>query len=228
MFVTDGETIISNWLAKASSSKVRYWFEIRSSDQNEIVFIVLLFSILFFLALVLGIFLTAASILAPLDKAARNRRAKIRFTMVDFFGLMFLIQLPMALTRAMTTTHDGTTEQGTQMTLYVLGWFASAVVWGKSVAVFSQAGITDVKERAWLVFFVLPVAFMGIFATIPVGVGIAVRYSERQFDGLFFGLCVVETLLVVGVYFARYISRRIAGKALARTGNQSRWEQVEL
>lgn len=178
---------------------------------------------------VIGMLYLGGSILSPLDRAAGNRRARIRFTMMDFGGLFFLVQLPLALVRNLSTGQDRPLPNAGfngQDVLFVLGLIVALVIWYKGVTTFSQAGIDSNKERAWLVFFVLPVAFLGIYAVVPIFFVLIAMLSERPgtlwtnqsvlLRPQFMMLLTVEIALFVAIFVARRMSRTIAADAIHR------------
>ena len=166
----------------------------------------LAFGLTFPLALMVG-----AWILWPLDRAARHRRARVQFTVIDFFGLVFLLQLPMALIRTAFQTdqpYDETRE--TEFLIYGMAWLATAMVWGKCVQIFSRAGVTNSTDRGLTVFLVLPMAFIGTLA-IPLLLGHACRFElETSRRALFFTFAL---LISIGVLVAGTVSRRVTRRA---------------
>ncbi|MBI81783.1 MAG: hypothetical protein CMJ81_01175 [Planctomycetaceae bacterium] len=105
-----------------------------------------------------------AWILRPLDRAAKNRKHPTRFTMLDFFGLVFLAQIPLAVIHSLV--FDG---NGWLVWFFdVLAWIGSLVIWWFGVKTFSNAGIRSTWIRAGLVFLALPMAFYGSFAVVVI------------------------------------------------------------
>ncbi len=143
-------------------------------------------------------------ILRPLDLAAKRFRHLTRFTIIDFFGLIFLVQAPMALTHALIPRSEGPAF----WTMMILGWLISAAVWYAAVKTFSNAGISNVWERAILVYFALPVAYFVTFAIviIPVAVHTASNMSLNAIVAWWFvDFCLMGLVVVAGI-----VTRRIA------------------
>ena len=149
-------------------------------------------------------------ILQPLDRVAQNRRARIRFTVIDFMGLVFMLQIPMAMLRAALESlrPDGYRDASGEWILYLFVILLSGSIWTKAVMVFSQAGIHEARRRSLLVFLVLPVAYMGTFvaAMIPV-----VLLWGNLTWGAGTLLCGAMVVLVLAISFAGRISHRTAG-----------------
>lgn len=151
-------------------------------------------------------------VLRPLDQAARTMRAGTRFTLLDFFGLFFLVQMPMALIHAFVPR----SETGIYWTMMILGWVASVLVWITAVKTFSQAGIDAAKTRGVLVFFVMPMAFFSPFAVTVMAYVIALPYNAVEVR---LASAAASAVLVAGVITAGIVTRRVAAPIIARMGS---------
>lgn len=156
--------------------------------------------------------LIGAGILMPLDRAARFRRAKTQFHMIDFFGLMFLLTLSMGILRAVIvpTQRDGIAAM---VVGNVVLWIVAGIVWAKSVTVFSQAGIEAYNERAVLVFFVLPMAFAGNLAVVLCGFALVASWGQPNW----WAWLTLQLFLIVGLTYSVFLTRRIE-RTVARQG----------
>lgn len=142
-------------------------------------------------------------ILRPLDLAARNRRNPTRFTMLDFLGLVFLLQLPMAILHPLLgSIHEA---DSSLKVLSGFGCVISAFIWWGGVKTFSHAGIDAVRSRGVLVFIVLPVAFYGSFASVIIP---AVWWSDWSLGfAALVKLALLEIALIGAIGFSGYYSR---------------------
>lgn len=106
----------------------------------------------------------AIAALVPLDRAARKTEAPIQFTLLDFFCLFFLCQMPMAL------IHGLMPGEGFYLRLLFDGyaWFAFGVMWLASVQRLSRAGITQASRRTLFLIFILPAAVFGMILAPPL------------------------------------------------------------
>jgi len=105
---------------------------------------------------------TAAWILRPLDEAARGRELPMQFTLGDFLGLVFLMQVPtwaLMLDRRMAWP------------IVVFGWIAFGLMWLFGVQTLSRAGVENPWHRALFVAVVIPGAVCGTIAVIPLIIG---------------------------------------------------------
>ena len=111
----------------------------------------------------------AVCILRPIDKAARNRREKFKFVLVDLFSLLFLIQLPLAI-----LGHNFEDESYSYAVVAGALMLTMLLVWWTTVRVVSQAGIQTTSWRALISLIVIPATYIGSFALIA-NVGILVQ-----------------------------------------------------
>lgn len=151
-----------------------------------------------------GAIMTGVWILRPIDKSAKRFRRPTRFTILDFFGLVFLVQLPMALTLGLVPRR----EPAIFWAFLIVGWAVSTAVWATAVKTFSNAGIEDVWDRAILVFYVLPMAYFGTFAVVIIAMVLVAMPAGTVLTWL--GRLGGEVLLVCGVIYAGRLAKRVA------------------
>lgn len=148
-------------------------------------------------------------ILGPLDRAARNKRCPVQFTLVDFLALMFLFQLPMAFIHSFASVN----ESPLTLPFDIFGWFACAAMWALSVTTLSRAGIESRRHRALFLTLVLPVVYFGSIAFIGIGAGLIIVPVRRPGDtaALMAGLALAELVLAAAFYLAaRFVRRMVA------------------
>ncbi len=158
-------------------------------------------------------FLVGVWILLPIDRAAKSKRASIRFTILDFFGLAFQFQVVTAVAYVPFSAIEGFKDAVVDGGVWIIlasGWLAVALVWGIAVKVFSQAGIDRAGQRAVLIFFVLPVAYAGSFA-ISILLGTIFSAWERGDRSALPWMIIAEGLLIIcaissGVYTRRVVA----------------------
>ena len=76
----------------------------------------------------------------PLDKAAKARQHPTQFTIVDFFCLFILIQVPTGLIHSLTLIQDKTSLT-LRFILDGYAWLSCGLIWWKCVQIMSRAGI---------------------------------------------------------------------------------------
>jgi hypothetical protein len=129
-----------------------------------------------FLALTVGISLFGAIygfgkwILGPIDRAARARRAPVRFAISDFLCLFVAVQLP--LTFVSRFQSEDTVPYYWVFT--ILAWGIAPVIWISCAVALSRAGITRGKHRMVFMGVVLPIVYYGLIpfvmmAAIAIG-----------------------------------------------------------
>ncbi len=139
------------------------------------------------------------------------RRARVQFTVIDFLGLMFLMQLPMALIKlAVQWGPRRGDPRVPEMMMYAMACAMTGLVWSQCVATFSRAGVTAARDRGWTVFLVLPMAYLGTFA-LPVLLVLALAGNVPPHWKL--GLTVIALLDAGGLIAAGIISRQIVHRA---------------
>ena len=150
-------------------------------------------------------FSLSVGILLPIDRVARSTRAPIRFTMLDFLGLVFMVQLPMGLIHSNLSWQ----ESGLVWALDIFGWIATTLVWCTAISTFARAGIDDVYQRGVLVFIALPMAYMGTFAIswLPI---VVYHYWSDHDVWRWALLVVLEFALIVAVVFSLIYARRVS------------------
>jgi hypothetical protein len=152
----------------------------------------------------LAVSLIAWWIIGPLDRAA-NRRRPVQFTMIDFFCLVFLVQLPMAAVHSLVPANE-------TLTVWVLdafGALACALLWWQSVARLSRADVVRVWQRSIFLTVVLPVACFGCIAFIFTSLMIVpVLFGGAGAPGLA-GMLIVESILLGSFYLAGWFTRYI-------------------
>ena len=170
-----------------------------------------LVSFLMLVTVVLGplvVWSVARWIVQPVDLAAKNRRHPTQFTLVDFFCLFVLIQVPTAL------IHSIKVELGVHhQEIYLLdgyAWFACALIWWKCVGLMSRAGIQKPAHRVVLLVFVLPVAFAGallpfVFAMVTAIGMLKFRSPERLVGTAVFLAAAVPAAMIVCARLTRRI-----------------------
>ncbi len=170
-------------------------------------------------------FLVAWWILGPLDAAGKRLDRPTQFTIVDFFCLFFLIQLPMAFIHY----GDYRPAWGQEDWTWVLDgfvWFACGSLWLASVGALSRAGVTNPWHRAVYLAFVLPVAIAGAIA-VPILSTLCVVWLLAIVAGsapprLWALLSVADVALIAAVYAAgrwtRWMLRAALGDLPAQTG----------
>ena len=164
-------------------------------------------------AVLLGIVmivLLAHWIVGPMDRAVRNVGATRQFFVIDLFGLAVLLQVatvPSAWLRETTAGDEFV------ITLAVLCWGASALLWWFAVDALSRAGVRHNGKRLVFTLLVLP----GTQICVP---GAVAGNLALSFQGkLWLGALPLVVLLVgtfnLGLLLLAYAGRRVTLWVLA-------------
>ena len=148
-------------------------------------------------------FSISIGVLLPIDRAARRIQAPIRFTMLDFLGLVFMVQLPMGLIHSNLSLQHSSLVWG----LDIFGWIATTLVWCTAISTFARAGIGDVNQRGVLVFVALPMAYMGTFAISLLPLAVYHYWSNDA--GRWVLLVLLEIALIVAAGYSLVYARRV-------------------
>ncbi|MDH3717356.1 MAG: hypothetical protein OES79_04480 [Planctomycetota bacterium] len=165
--------------------------------------------------MLLAIIRIAKWILGPFDQAAKSLKRPTRFQIVDFFCLIFELQLVFAFF-AMVDSWSNPARA-------VAGFVCLTVVamWYKGVSVLSHAGIEHPWHRAAFNWFVLPVAYFGTLAGVPliltVVMAVFVGRAETVPLWVFVSALVCPLGLVMSKLAANWIMRDIQQRPLANT-----------
>jgi hypothetical protein len=141
----------------------------------------------------------AGFILRLLDKAAKARRRPVKIYIVDFFSLLFLMQIPLAIMMQLP-------NRDRVLSTVVSGVFSllMALVWWTTIKTVSRAGIVQIADRCWISLLVIPMMYVGSFAIIAIALTIfSNNFSKFQID-----LAVIEAVLVALMFLSLVVTRR--------------------
>jgi hypothetical protein len=131
----------------------------------------LLLGIVFLGVVFVVLWKTAAWILRPLDEAARGRELPMQFTLGDFLGLVFLMQVP---------TWALMLDRRLAWPIVVFGWIAFGLMWLFGVHTLSRAGVENPWHRVLFVAVVIPGSVCATIALPAVAMGLIVTVFEPR------------------------------------------------
>jgi hypothetical protein len=118
----------------------------------------LLFGVSIFVALVGAVYIGGRWILGPIDRAASQRRAPLRFSIGDFLCLFLVVQLPLTLVSRLRS--DDT--EAAFWICSILAWVVAPIIWISCAASLSRAGIRNGKHRLLFMGLILPIVYYGL------------------------------------------------------------------
>ncbi len=131
----------------------------------------------------------AVHILRHFDYAAKRRRAEVQIFIVDFFSLIFMVQIPLVVLRSQIDQRDFIVFCVTFVLVMILIWWTTV----KTVA---QAGIQTMGWRALISIIVIPSTYVGAFG-IPSCVAVFTAANETTAPWAFgIGISLVFAMLV--------------------------------
>ena len=147
----------------------------------------------------------------PIDRAAKDREHPTQFTIADFFCLLFIIQLAMAVIH----WQFGLGEEAAMYYIYIFdafAWFACGALWMKSVQLMSRAGIQKPLHRMLFLAFIIPATLVGALGTpallIFTLIAIFAKPSSESFYNLpilLAVLCLMPPILYAAARSTRWI-----------------------
>jgi hypothetical protein len=149
---------------------------------------------LFLLVFVLFfIWLGIAWVVGPLDRAAKNRRYPVQFSLADFFCLFVLVQLPLGTLRLIANDSQGISP------LDLFAALSAVAIWWHCVRTLSRAGIHKLWHRCFALTIAMPFAVYGSFALIILPVtGMVMRIRNDSFIGWWM---LLAEAAVIGVFY---------------------------
>lgn len=156
----------------------------------------------------------AQQILAPIDRAAKSRKAPVRFSIGDFMCLFLAIQIPLAIVHRFMTVD--TMEAYWGFTL--ITWLIAPVIWYMGAHTLSKAQVTKGSHRFIFLGLILPLVYYGVIPFTALGFSILFAVSnqaELPLRSLIFSWAILATLFFISGRYVRWILRQTP------TGNES-------
>src|SRR6476661_7003679 len=114
---------------------------------------------------VLPIFLIARQILAPIDRAAKFRKAPVRFSIGDFMCLFLAIQMPLAGAHRFL----GQDTMEAYWTFTIVTWLVAPVIWYAGARTLSKAQVTTNSHRFVFLGLIMPLVYYGLVPFTVLG-----------------------------------------------------------
>jgi hypothetical protein len=115
----------------------------------------------------------STSILAPIDKAAKFRKAAVGFSIGDFLCLFLAIQLPL------TAVYQFVRESGKEAYwgFTTLTWLVAPFIWFACARALSRAQITNSWHRIGFLGLVMPLVYYGLIPFTVLGIGLFLPFE---------------------------------------------------
>lgn len=158
------------------------------------------------------------AILGLLDRAAKDRKRPIQFTLGDFLCLFLLLQLATAAPYWLNVRDSETTWE-----IYLIGWIVIGLLWCITVRTLSLAGIRKTWHRAVLLMVVIPGTIFAALAVPVLGIvtfGIVAKNGDRLSEvPVLVEIACAQLVLLAAMLAFRALTRKImttAAEAAAR------------
>jgi hypothetical protein len=111
------------------------------------------------------IFWIARLILAPIDRAAKFRKAPVRFSIGDFLCLFLAIQIPPAGAHRFL----GQDTMEAYWTFTIVTWFVAPVIWYAGARTLSKAQVATNSHRFVFLGLIMPLVYYGLVPFTVLG-----------------------------------------------------------
>jgi hypothetical protein len=167
--------------------------------------------VLIAVALILAGFIgIGAWIVYPLDRAARLRKAPVRFSISDFLCLFLAVQVPLTVIHVLIESD----EPGTFWTFTFASWVVGPMAWYVCAQALSRAGVSRGLHRVVFLGGVLPVVYYGLILVVILpflALEARLRNDMAQLSAM--GpwavlWVIVAVLLFASAYYTRWLARQ--------------------
>ncbi len=115
-------------------------------------------------------------ILAPIDQAAKFRKAPARFSIGDFFCLFLAIQIPLAVIYRFVVSD----ESQFYWLFTIATWIVGPVMWVTGARTLSKAGIEASGQRFVFLGLIMPIVYYGLLPFTILGIRIALMICGAE------------------------------------------------
>jgi hypothetical protein len=158
----------------------------------------------------------ATSILAPIDRAAKFRKAAVGFSIGDFLCVFLAIQLPL------TAVYQFVRESGREAYwgFTALTWLVAPFIWFACAHALSRAQITNGWHRIAFLGLIMPLVYYGLIPFTILGIGLFLPFQipYLQLPRMPITWLTLALLFFISGRFVKRIVNGIAGGESPITG----------
>jgi hypothetical protein len=154
------------------------------------------------------IFCIARLILAPIDQAAKFRKAPVRFSIGDFLCLFLAIQIPLAGAHRFL----GQDTMEAYWTFTIVTWLVAPVIWYAGARTLSKAQVTRNSHRFVFLGLIMPLVYYGLIPFTVLGFTLLsplVGQTNLPFRWLLSAWFLLAALFFVSGRFVRWMLQRV-------------------
>lgn len=150
-------------------------------------------------------------ILTPIDRAAKFRRASVRFSIGDFLCLFLAIQIPLAAVYRFV----GPDEKQSFWIFTIVTWIIGPLIWFSGARALSKAGVMNGAHRFVFMGLIMPLVYYGLlpftFLTVRL---VILPFDDVEHFGRGLKLesgtwSILAILFVMSGVFTRYILKQV-------------------
>jgi len=165
------------------------------------------------------IFWIARQILAPIDRAAKFRKAPVRFSIGDFLCLFLAIQIPLAAVHGFL----GPDTMEAYWTFTLITWLVAPVIWYAGGQTLSRAQVTTSSHRFVFLGLIMPLVYYGLVPFTALGLAFLaplVGHVPSQFRTQLLAWSVLAVLFFVSGRFVRWMLQQVESNELSISDRQ--------
>ena len=175
----------------------------------QVVWILTLVVVVIALALA-PLFWIERRILAPIDRAAKFRKAAVRFSIGDFLCLFLAIQIPLAAVHRFM--NQDTMEA--YWTFTIITWLVAPVIWYAGARTLSKAQVTTNSHRFVFLGLIMPLVYYGLVPFTVLGftfLSPLVGQTDLPFRWLLSVWSILAVLFYLSGRYVRWMLQQIQG-----------------
>jgi hypothetical protein len=154
------------------------------------------------------IFWIARQILAPIDRAAKFRKAPVRFSIGDFLCLFLAIQIPLAGAHRFL----GQDTMEAYWTFTIITWLVAPVIWYAGAQTLSKARVTRNSHRFVFLGLIMPLVYYGLVPFTVLGftfLSPLVGQTDLPFRWLLSAWFLLAALFFISGRFVRWMLQQV-------------------
>lgn len=161
----------------------------------------------------------ARHILAPIDRAAKFRKAPVRFSIGDFLCLFLAIQIPLAAVHRFM----GPDTMEAYWTFTIITWLVAPIIWYAGGQTLSRAQVTTSSHRFVFLGLIMPLVYYGLVPFTVLGLAFLaplLGHVPAQFRLQLLVWSVLAVLFFVSGRFVRWMLQQVESSELSISDRQ--------
>jgi hypothetical protein len=150
----------------------------------------------------------ARKILAPIDRAAKFRKAPVRFSIGDFLCLFLAIQIPLAAVHGFL----GPETMEAYWAFTLITWLVAPVIWYFGGQTLSRAQVTTGSHRFVFLGLIMPLVYYGLVPFTVLGLTFLaplLGHTPTQIRWMLLAWIVLASLFFISGRFVRWMLHQV-------------------